>query len=139
MLDERPAHCTLNCNRCAKPCPTDAIHTLTPLEVMSLGLGQKAEVDQARCRAWARGHECMKCQRVCPIAGALTGVERPENLPSRNGQRVQVPVVNKDLCIGCNQCATVCVMTPAAIGSPLPPHSDAAPSRPGMPNMPGGY
>lgn len=132
MLDERPPHCTLNCNLCAELCPTDALHTPTPQEVRELGLGVKAEVDRTRCRAWARNRACMRCQAVCPIVGALVSEERPAGLPSRGGQQVQVPVVNKDLCIGCNQCATVCLVGPAAIGSPLPPHSDPTPAAHGM-------
>ena len=134
MLDERPAHCTLNCNLCATACPTDALHTFTPQEAYALGLGVKAEVDHVRCRAWAKNRSCLKCLSVCPIAGALTSEERPAGLPNpRGGAPVGVPVVNTDLCIGCNECGTVCVMSPAAIGSPLPPHDDSAPEFPGMP------
>jgi len=137
MLDERPAHCTLKCNRCAQPCPTDAIHTPTLVEAITLDLGVKAEVDQSGCRAWARNHECMLCQNACPIAGALGGEERPAGLPRpRGGSPVQVPVVNRDLCVGCNQCATACVMRPAAIGAPLPSRSSPSLGVPGMP--PGG-
>jgi ferredoxin len=132
MLDERPAHCTLNCNLCARPCPTDALHTPTPQEAQDLGLGVKADVDQSRCRAWARNHQCMICQSACPIAGALLSQERPAELPGR-GPRVQVPVVNPDLCVGCDQCATVCIVGPPAIGTRLPVFYDTAPTTPGMP------
>jgi polyferredoxin len=145
MLDDRPAHCTLNCNRCAGPCPTDAIHTPTLDEAAALGLGVKAGVNRDRCRAWAGNRECMNCQTRCPIAGALVGQQRPTNLPVHRmgpstyvGAPVQVPVINTDLCVGCNQCAEACVMTPAAIGSPLPPQPE--PGRMQMPpaGMPGG-
>ncbi|MDR3687268.1 MAG: 4Fe-4S binding protein [Coriobacteriia bacterium] len=133
MLDERPAHCTMNCNRCAVPCPTDAIHTPTQSERIALGLGVRAEIDKTRCRAWANNHACMQCQSTCPISGALVGVERPANLPSRRGgPPVEVPVVNTELCVGCNQCAPSCAMTPAAIGSPLPKY-DPGTIRPQMP------
>jgi ferredoxin len=141
MLDERPAHCTLNCNLCAAPCPTDAIHTPTEYEAMNLGLGVRAEVNRDRCRAWASNRECMKCLGACPIAGAIVGETRPAELPSRRGgPPVQVPVVNTDLCIGCNQCAGACVVDPIAIGSPLPPESLGKPTLRRMPpaEMPGG-
>jgi ferredoxin len=134
MLDERPAHCTMNCNRCAVPCPTDAIHTPTQIEYAAEGLGLRAEVDKTRCRAWAKNHVCMQCQSTCPISGALVGTERPANLPTRDGAPpVEVPVVNLELCVGCNQCSLSCVMTPAAIGSPLPPHDASTDDRPQMP------
>jgi ferredoxin len=141
MLDERPAHCTLNCNLCAVPCPTDAIHTPTTEESLLLGLGVKAEVNRDRCRAWASNRDCLKCLGGCPIAGALTAQTRPADLPSkRGGEPVQVPVVNAELCIGCNQCALACVENPVAIASPLPPESQGPPAKRQMPpaNMPGG-
>jgi ferredoxin len=127
MLDERPVHCTLECNRCAKLCPTDALHTLTLDESVHLGLGVKAEVDRARCRAWARNRACMRCLTLCPIAGALTGGERPPGLPGRGSTQVQVPYVDPELCVGCNQCAVACVMEPPAIGVPFAPQSDSYP------------
>ena len=134
MLDDRPAHCTMNCNRCAVPCPTDAIHTPTQFEYVELGLGLRAEVDKTRCRAWANNHACMQCQSTCPISGALVGIERPANLPSRDGgPPMQVPVVNGDLCVGCYQCSLSCPVHPAAIGSPLPPY-DPRTARPQMPS-----
>lgn len=126
MLEARPVHCTLNCNRCAEPCPTDAIHTPTPAEAAALGLGVKAEVDRNRCRAWARNHACMACQNVCPISGAITGEERPAWLPTPTGDSaVQVPVVNQDLCVGCNQCQSACPVRPQAIGTSLAPDPSA--------------
>ena len=125
MLDERPAHCTLNCNRCATVCPTGALYTPTEDERVLWGLGAIASVDHDRCRAWRSNHECMACQSVCPIAGALVGTSRPENLPVPKGMPfrmpvspgppVQVPVVNASLCVGCNQCAGPCPMQPSAI------------------------
>lgn len=141
MLDERPKHCTMNCNRCAKPCPTDAIHTPTPAEAAALGLGQVAEVNKTQCRAWARNHGCMQCQGACPIAGALVGQERPYDPRRPNQHPVQVPVVDRSLCVGCNQCEAVCPMTPSAIGVNLPPYQGHGSNMPeGMPGAggPGG-
>lgn len=147
MLEERPAHCTLNCNRCAPACPTDALHTLTTQEAEALGLGVKAEVDRSRCRAWARNHACMQCQSVCPIAGALVGIDRPEGLPRMEGALpVTVPVVDPVLCVSCNLCSKACPLMPAAIGAPLPTSPSPTrspgmlgvpPGRPGAPRAPG--
>ena len=135
MLEQRPPYCTLNCNRCATACPTDALHTPTTAEASALGLGVKAAVKLVRCRAWASNHECMLCQGVCPIAGALVGIERPAGLARRPGSApVTVPVVVPDLCVGCNQCATVCPAKPPAIGAPLLPDLPAGSH--GIPGMP---
>lgn len=113
MLDERPAHCTLSCNRCARVCPTDALHTLDVWESVAAGAGAVAVVDRARCRAWGAGRSCMVCRGGCPISGALLQVEAP----ARNGVgTVGAPEVDMDECVGCNQCAEACVVDPPAIG-----------------------
>ncbi len=129
MLDERPGHCTERCNKCAAPCPTDAIHTFTPEERALRNLDVRAEVDRDRCRAWSRNRECMACAAACPISGALDRMERPANLPvpgpNPNKRPVNVPVIDLTKCIGCNLCASACVLDPTAIGAPLPYDPDA--------------
>jgi ferredoxin len=120
MLDERPAHCTMNCNRCARPCPTDAIHTPTAEEAADLGLGQVAVVNKTQCRAWVSNHACMLCQGKCPINGALLCVDRPYDPQKPREKPVTVPVVDIATCIGCNLCMEACPMMPPAIGVGLP-------------------
>ncbi len=120
MLDERPAICSLNCNRCASACPTDALHTPTTAERVELGLGSVAQVDRDRCRAWARGHECMRCQAACPIAGAIVTGDRSAEMGE--GPPVGVPIVDPEKCVACNLCAQACPARPVAIyAPPLPP------------------
>jgi ferredoxin len=108
MLDERPAYCTMNCNRCARVCPTDALHLPDAEESAHQNLGQIASVHRGMCKAWWHDSECMLCQSACPIAGALTGKLLP-------GHTARVPVVDKDLCVGCNLCSKPCPTSPKAI------------------------
>ncbi len=114
MLDDRPVHCTLNCNRCARVCPTDALHTPSQEERAALGLGAYAVVERSTCRAWARGKDCLKCLSACPISGAIRVVDRAEVLGG--GKPASSPVVVPEECVGCNQCAEVCPTTPKSIG-----------------------
>lgn len=107
MLDERPAHCTLNCNLCAPVCPTDALHVPTPEEAEELGLGGAARVERGLCLAWAKGDHCMVCQQVCPISGAIYSTQE-YNPAWRSTDRVRAPHVNTDLCVACGQCTLAC-------------------------------
>jgi ferredoxin len=135
MLDVRPLHCTLNCNRCAGVCPTDALHTPTAEEAVALGLGVVASIDTRRCRAWARNKTCLLCVGVCPISGALTAVDRPPGLPTFRRVPVQVPRVDRDLCVGCNVCSGACPVQPPAIATNL--QRVPVPSGPTIPQMMG--
>jgi polyferredoxin len=115
MLDDRPAYCTINCNRCAELCPTDALHKLEEPERTYLGVDEKARVHRGMCIAYRQNQACMLCQAACPISGAIKAVERPDFL-SRDGRPgVLVPVVVAELCIGCDECAKKCPVMPTAI------------------------
>ncbi len=111
MLDERPAHCTLDCNLCAQQCPTDALHTPTEREARILGLGATARIDRSKCIAWSKAKDCMKCQAVCPIVGAIVSTKEYIVTP-RNAREVNVPHVVADLCVACEQCVHVCPAHP---------------------------
>ncbi len=115
MLEVRPRYCTLNCNLCADVCPTDALHVLTPDESAALGLGGAADVDRSRCIAWGYGRDCMRCQGVCPISGAIQ--TRHETVTDRWGhpKNARVPVVDYGLCIACGLCSEACPTMPPAI------------------------
>ena len=130
MLDVRPPHCTLNCNRCARVCPTDALHTPTEDERIALGLGAVAHIDQSRCKVWARGKECMKCQGACPIRGALNAVSDPEG----RHPELSFPEVDPDLCVGCDQCSRSCAVSPAAIGTHVVEGMRPTDDKPQMPD-----
>jgi ferredoxin len=114
MLDERPQHCTMECNLCATACPTDALHTPTFLEARQLGLGKVARVDYSRCVAAVRGEQCMRCRGACPIIGAIT--QREETVVWHGREKTApIPIVVEELCVACGMCTDVCPVGPPAI------------------------
>jgi ferredoxin len=122
---KRPSYCNLSCNRCANQCPTGALRPLTEDEKSYYGQGLTARAHLGMCIAFRQGTECLKCQKACPVPGAITGVPRPEFLAEKDAEKhggrtknahVLVPQVDASKCIGCNQCEKACpVQDPPAI------------------------
>lgn len=99
--------CDPHCARCGEVCPTGAIRELAGDERLWAKTGT-AEIDLARCIAWADGERCMVCDEVCPFDAVVFRLEadRP----------VAVPHVEAARCAGCGYCENACpVKRPAAI------------------------
>jgi ferredoxin len=114
MLDVRPKHCTMECNLCAAPCPTDALHTPTEMEAIMLGLGKVAVVDYSKCIGAVKGEQCMACRGSCPINGAITSEQHTTVWRGRE-KTAPVPIVVEELCVACGVCTDVCPVRPKAI------------------------
>ena len=108
VLVPRIGYCEYNCTLCGQVCPTQAIERLTVEEKQAVHIGM-AFVDPGRCLPLAFGTECIVCEEHCPTspkaiqlaevdAAGVDGVVR----------RVQRPVVDPDLCVGCGICEKVC-------------------------------
>ena len=110
VLMARRGPCEPDCNACGRVCPTGAI--------APLGLPQKqwakmgtAEVQEARCLAFAENRACVVCQEVCPF-GAIDLVRAPN-------VEVAVPKVDPKRCFGCGYCEKHCPTPhPAIIAKP---------------------
>jgi ferredoxin len=99
--------CDPHCTRCGEVCPTGAIRHLAGDERLWAKTGT-AEIDQARCIAWAEGQRCMVCDEVCPFAAVVFRLDA--------GHPVAVPTVETTKCAGCGYCENACpVKGPAAI------------------------
>ncbi len=108
VLVPRIGYCEYNCTLCGQVCPTEAIQRLTVEEKQQVHIGT-AFVDPGRCLPLAFGTPCIVCEEHCPTspkaiqlaevdAAGVDGVVR----------RVQRPVVDPDLCVGCGICEKVC-------------------------------
>jgi ferredoxin-type protein NapG len=86
--------CTF-CMECIRVCPTEAL-----LESRGTDIG-KAVILEERCIAW-KGGGCLICGERCQ-AKAVTW------------RHLRAPLIQKERCSGCGECAYVCPVSPRAI------------------------
>ncbi len=86
--------CTF-CMKCVPVCPTGAL-----VETKEPKIG-KAVIQEERCIAW-KGGGCLICRERCP-AKAITW------------RHLRAPLIQKERCNGCGECAYVCPVSPNAI------------------------
>jgi polyferredoxin len=114
ILVPRLGYCDYACNKCGQVCPTQAILPL-PLEEKRNQVIGKAYIDQNRCIAWADHADCIVCEEMCPLPEKAIKLEVGQWQPSEgNLVEVQLPIVNRDLCIGCGICEYKCPVTAEA-------------------------
>ena len=102
LIIPRLGYCDYSCNACGQVCPTQAIPPLS-LEEKQLRVIGNAYIDQNRCLAWADHIECIICEEMCPLPQKAITLDEGNAV---NG--VKLPVVNRDLCIGCGICEYKC-------------------------------
>jgi ferredoxin len=121
ILVPRTGACDYGCNACGQACPVEAIPPFM-LEQKQLAVIGKAEIDQARCLPWSKGIPCSVCEEMCPLPRkAIRFVETGEGGGHGKGSGgggesgaetttpgVQLPRVQKGLCIGCGSCEFKC-------------------------------
>jgi polyferredoxin len=108
QLVPRIGYCDYSCNRCGQICPVQAIPPLALKDKQQTTIG-KAYIDQNRCIAWADHKDCIVCEEMCPLPEKAVYLEK-RRLPGtdQNEIELQLPHVNRDLCIGCGICEYKC-------------------------------
>lgn len=107
----RLGYCDYACNACGQVCPVQAIPPL-PLEEKRQQIIGRAHIDEQRCIAWADHIDCIVCEEMCPLPEkAITLVPAEVSLPDGTPTTVQLPQVNRELCIGCGICEYKCPLT----------------------------
>lgn len=99
-------YCRPECTECSKVCPTGAIARITPADKAGISIGQAVWV-RDNCVVNTDEVQCHACERHCPT-GAIALVARDPNAPDS----LKIPVVDKELCIGCGACEHLCPARP---------------------------
>jgi len=98
--------CRPECVECSKVCPTDVISLTSLAEKSSIAIGQAVWIKE-NCIVNTDEQQCNACQRNCPT-GAIIQVARDPN----NEKSLKIPVVDKEICIGCGACEYLCPARP---------------------------
>ncbi len=97
--------CRPECTACGDVCPTDAIQPFTREEKTAIHTGHAVWSGRS-CVANHEG-KCDNCARHCPTGAISMMAKRPTDPKS-----FKIPVVNRELCIGCGACEYVCPARP---------------------------
>ncbi len=98
--------CRPTCTACAEVCPAGAIVRIDSEEKRHTHVGY-AVWYKDRCLAAQEGVECHSCERHCPVKAIIL---MPLDPYQKSGPKV--PVVDKDVCIGCGACEHFCPSRP---------------------------
>ena len=99
-------YCRPECTECAQVCPTGAIKPITTAKKSSIAIGQVIWISD-NCIVNTDEVQCTTCQQRCPT-GAIQLVDRD---PGKE-KSLKIPVVDKELCIGCGACEHLCPARP---------------------------
>jgi NAD-dependent dihydropyrimidine dehydrogenase PreA subunit len=104
----RLGFCQYSCNACGQICPVGAIPALELKEKQTKIIG-KAYIDHDRCIAWADHQTCIVCEEMCPLPNKAISLESGEfSSPTGDTMTISLPVVNREVCIGCGICENKC-------------------------------
>lgn len=99
-------YCRPECVECSQVCPTGAIRTITTADKSAIAIGLAVWIKD-NCVVNRDDVPCDNCERHCPTK-AISLVERN---PGQKGS-LKVPVIDKELCIGCGACENLCPARP---------------------------
>ena len=99
-------YCRPECVECSLVCPSGAITTMTTADKSAISIGYAVWIKDS-CIVNTDKVPCNSCERHCPTT-AITFVE----LEPGKRNSLKIPVVNKELCIGCGACENLCPSRP---------------------------
>ena len=105
MMDFDLNFCNYECNICSQICPSGAILPIILEEKKKTQLG-KAIFIKENCIVYNNETDCGACSEHCPTKAV-------DMVPYKN--KLFIPEVYPDFCVGCGACEYVCPVAPKAI------------------------
>ena len=99
-------YCRPECIECSAVCPTGAIQPITAADKAGLSIGQAVWIKD-NCVVHTDELQCTNCERHCPTGAVTLLAIDPEDKNS-----LKLPVIDKELCIGCGACEYYCPARP---------------------------
>ena len=99
-------YCRPECVECSQVCPTEAITSITKADKSAISIGYAVWLKDS-CIVNTDEVPCNSCERHCPTV-AITFTDRD---PDKKNS-LKIPVINKELCIGCGACESLCPSRP---------------------------
>jgi NAD-dependent dihydropyrimidine dehydrogenase PreA subunit len=108
QLIPRLGYCEKNCNQCSAVCPSGALKLVPKAKKETTVIGT-AYIIRDLCIPWSESKECLVCEEMCPTKKKSI-IFREESLVNKAGQRerIKLPYVVEDVCIGCGACENKC-------------------------------
>jgi len=99
-------YCRPECIECSLVCPAGAIKPITTAEKSAISIGQAVWIKD-NCVVNRDEVQCNNCERHCPTKAITLIAIEPEKEES-----LKIPVIDKELCIGCGACENLCPARP---------------------------
>lgn len=99
-------YCRPECVECSLVCPTSAIKAISTPEKSAISIGLAVWIKD-NCVVNRDEIQCDNCERHCPT-GAITLIDRNPG----STESLKIPVIDKELCIGCGACENLCPARP---------------------------
>ena len=99
-------YCRPECVECSLVCPSGAINAITTADKTAVSIGHAVWIKD-HCIVNRDDVPCNNCERHCPTS-AIMFVDRDPGVKDS----LKIPIVDKELCIGCGACEYLCPARP---------------------------
>lgn len=99
-------YCRPECVECSQVCPAGAIKPITTADKSAISIGNAIWIKE-NCIVNRDEVQCNNCKRHCPTT-AITMIDRDPGY----SDSLKIPVIDKELCIGCGACENLCPARP---------------------------